>query len=608
MQVTSLAELRRQLAATDFDKLTSIGYRAIGRQVAGLEDGPACRVACLGNVTLDLLPPFLAAHGACEGWRTRSWIGAIGQHMQALAEPALRDFAPDLVLLVLSLPLLRPEAMAGFTGLDAPSRRALRDDVLDHVEAWVRLALSQTRATLLVANFPQPDRPALGVADTADAYGETEFHLELNLELLRRLRGRPRVQLLDLDRVAARIGRARAFDDRLMHLAKMDWTAAMMAEAARDIARHAIAARGAARKCLVLDADNTLWGGVLGEEGPAGVRIGGGDAEGEAFLAFQHRVRSLKDRGVLLAMCSKNNPADVEEVFRLRPGMPLRPEDFATLEIGWEPKHQGLRAIASRLNIGIDSLVFVDDNPVEIELVRQALPEVRTLALPRDPSGYVAALDALPCFEKAVVLPDDAAKTRQYAAAAARTRMAGETDDLAGYLRGLETVVEVRRATAADLPRVQQLFHKTNQFNLTTARYALGELEGFLASPRHLLGLATLRDRFGELGIIAAFLLERDGAALRIDSLLMSCRAMGRGTETAIMNAIKRHAGGQPGVATLTGRFRPTAKNMPVAGFYESQGFRVAGRAADGAVDHALAVAEAAPLPCDWIASREELA
>lgn len=606
--LSAFVALRDELRATDLSTLDGPGYRAINRRLRALKEPAGVRIAFLGNVTLDLLPPFAAAHCARAGWLARSHVGGIGQEMQALMSPALEDFQPDVILLVLSPRLLRPDAMAGFSALPDEARRALRDDLLDHVEQWVALAEERTRATLVVANFPMPAVPALGVADTAAGYGETEFHLELNLELLQRMRPHRRVQLLDIDRIASGIGRARAFDERLFHLAKMDWSAALMAAAGEALARHVVAAKGAARKCLALDLDNTLWGGVVGEEGPGGVLVGQGDGTSEAFLAFQQRIRALKQRGILLALCSKNNPADVEEAFAMRTEMPLRLEDFSATAIGWGPKHEGLRSIAEELNIGVDSLVFIDDNPAEIALIRELLPEVEAVQLPEDPSRFAAVLDGLISFEKAVVLAEDAGKAEQYVQAAARNRFSASAGDFQEYLTGLQTVVTLRPATAADLPRVAQLCAKTNQFNVSGRRYALGELEAMMASPAHDIGCVRVADRFGDLGLVGLFILAERGAALHADTVLMSCRAMGRGVETAMMNGIKARMMARPGMRALTAEFIPTAKNHPAAAYFAEQGLAARETQEDGTIPFAVSREEAQPLPCPWLTVVEDVA
>jgi FkbH-like protein len=338
------------------------------------------------------------------------------------------------------------------------------------------------------------------------------------------------------------------------------------------------------------------------------VKIGPGDPLGEAYLDFQRRVKDLEQRGVLLALCSKNNPADVREVFAIRREMALSWDDFAAIEISWEPKHAGLVRIAETLGLGLDSLVFVDDNPAEVALVRQLVPEVLAVDLPEDPAEFVARLDRLTCFEKAAILPEDLRKTAQYREERARREhrsgLAG--GDLESYLVSLETAITLRRAGREDLPRAHQLFAKTNQFNLTTVRFSLPELERFAASPDWYLGLAAARDRFGDLGTIAAFLLHREGAVLAIEALLLSCRALGREIESAVMNHVKELFLADPGLAELRGRFVPTARNRPAEGFYERQGFRREGEADGGANAYVLAREEARPFPCPWIAVEVE--
>jgi FkbH-like protein len=599
MPAVTFGDFAQRLRTSDLALLKGSDYRALNRELKAHTDGPEVRIAYLGNVTLSLLPPYPAVHCAREGWRVKAYIANFGQHFQALQDAEMSEFAPEIVMLALSLPLLRPDAMANFTALAPEGRRALCNDVLGEVESWVKQALTATSATLLVGNFPLPSTMGLGIADTAEIYGETAFYFELNLELLRRMRGYNRVQILDLQRIASRIGHERAFDARLLHISKTDWTEAMMAAVGQEIARHVVAAKGSAKKCLALDIDNTLWGGVVGEEGAMGVKIGHGDAESEAFLAFQQRIRSLKDRGILLALCSKNNPADVDEAFRLRPEMPLKADDFSARAVSWEPKHLGLAQIAAELNIGVDAIVFVDDNPAEIALIQQKLPMVECLLLPPDPADFVAALDNLAAFEKSVVLPDDIDKTRQYQEEAERTRFSSEHDNMEDYLAQLQMEMTIAPVDAGHLPRVHQMFSKTNQFNVTTKRYGLGELEIMLASPRHHLGMASLRDRFGDLGIIAAFVLVEEGERLHVDSLLMSCRAMGRGVETAIMNYIKQAFVERTELSQLTAEFVPTPKNKPAANYFAEQGFHPAGEAAG--LLFRLDKSETRIKPCNWI-------
>jgi FkbH-like protein len=597
------AALQRALLPLDLEKLTTNDVSLLSRTLQARPGTPDVRLGYLSNFTLDPLPRWVDLHFAREGVRAAHYLGGFGQYVQEVLgeRTGLAAFEPHLVLLVLSLRLLRPEAWAAFATLSPAERRDLKEDVVSHVESWALAALERTPATLLVANFPAPPQAAFGVADLNEEYGETEFFLDLNLDLLRRFKGHPRIQIFDLDRLAARFGKDRILDRRMYYLAKMEWSPAFLGCVAAELARHARAAQGKARKCLVLDLDNTLWGGVVGEDGPAGVKIGPGDPEGEAFLDLHHRLKALQAQGVLLAVCSKNNPGDVTELFESRPEIPLKLDDFAALEISWEPKHEGLEKIAAALNLGTDSLVFLDDNPAEVSLIQQMLPEVKTVLLPPDPAEYAALIDRLTDFERTAVLASDARKTAQYRENREREALRTASGDLGNYLASLRTELAITRAKRDDLPRIHQLFTKTNQFNLTTQRYTPSEVERFIASPICELWVARGRDRFGDLGAIGVVLLRRDGRVVYIDSFLMSCRAMGRGIETAIMNHVKHRLLDEPGHLELRGRYLPTAKNKPVETFYEDQGLRLLERRDGGEKLYVLRRTETREIPCEWI-------
>ena len=561
------------------------------------------KLAYLGNFTLDLLSRYVDAHGAREGIRIGSYIGKFDQYVQEILddESDLVRFQPDVIFLALSLRLLEPERIAALSSMPAEERRNFREEVVSHLESWAGRAIEKLPATLLIANFPVPTYPLAGVADVKSEYSETELYLELNLELLRRFKGNPRVRLFDLDRLASRYGKDRVLDPKMFYLAKMEWSAGFLPTVADEVVRQVKAVRGLGKKCLVLDLDNTLWGGVVGEDGAAGIRIGTGDPEAEAFLDFQHRLKALQDRGVLLAVCSKNNPADVLEVFESRPEIPLKLADFAATEICWNPKHEGLKKIAAALGIGTDSLVFMDDNPAEISLVQQMMPEVKTILLPPDPAEYAGLIERLNDFEKPEILEEDRRKTDQYRENRQRLELQSSAGDLLSYLASLRTEVEVHLARREDLPRVHQLFTKTNQFNLTTERYSQAEVERFATSPACELWVARARDRFGDLGMIAAVLLKKVGRMATIDSFLMSCRAMGRGIETAIMNHIKQRLLEDRSGLELRGRYIPTPKNGPVETFYDEQGFRLLESSSAGEKLYGLRRDEARPVPCDWI-------
>lgn len=596
------AALQRALAPVDLDKLSANDVSLLSRTLQKRSGEPDVRLAYLANFTLDLLPSRVDLGLAREGLRAAHYVGESGQYVQEVLEgTGLAAFSPHLVLLALSLKRLRPEAWAAFPSLSPAERRDLREDVVSHVESWALAAAERIPATLLVANFPVPFQPAFGVADLNAEYGETELFLDLNLDLLRRFKGHPRIQVFDLDRLASRFGKERLVDRKMLYLAGMEWSPAFLGCVAGELARHVRAARGLARKVLVLDLDNTLWGGVVGEDGPAGVRIGPGDPDGEAFLDFQLRLKALQAQGVLLAVCSRNNPGDVEELFASRPGMPLQLDDFAALEISWQPRHEGLRKIAAALGLGLEALVLIDDNPAEVSLVQQMLPEVKAVLLPPDPAEYAAALDRLTDFERTAVLTGDTLRTERGREGRQRQELRAAGGELGTCLASLRTEIAIARARRDDLPRIHQLYMKTNQFNLTTPRYTPAEVERFIGSPICELWVVHARDRFGDLGTIGAVLLRRDGRVVYIDSFLLSCRALGRGIETAVMNHLKHRLTDEPGHLELRGRFVPTGKNRPVESFYEDQGFRVQEKRENGEKLYALRRTEARHQPCEWI-------
>ncbi len=580
----------------------------LARRLDALPKASQVRIAWLGNYTADPIPQALRVQLALAGIDASIFHGDYNQYFQDVLDPVSRlvEFAPGIVFLSLSLHELAPDVLDAWGTLSTAARRARAEEILDHVARWIAAALEHTDATLFVTTIPEPASWYDGMADASSGYAQAEFFAQLNVGLLGACRDHPRVYLVDLNRCAASFGLRAAYDAKMRFVARTVWSAAFALEAARLLARHVLAALGRGRKCLVLDLDNTLWGGVLGEEGVDGIRVGRGDAVGEAYAAFQRRVRALKERGVLLAINSKNNPEDVEEAFALRTDMPLQKSDFAIIVANWENKADNLRLIAEQLNIGIDSLVFVDDSGAECDLVRSLLPEVATIQLGPDIAGRAALIDDLGYFDRLAITPEDAEKTAKYAQERARESARMKAANLDEYLRGLDIRLALRDAGRDDVVRVHQLFHKTNQFNLTTKRYTLGEVEAMLADPACDLVVADACDRHGDLGTIGVYLLRSDADVSRIDSFLMSCRALGRGIETALL-AHARARARERGATRLIAQFVPTKKNRQTADFYDREGFARTHEHENGSRDYLTTPDAASPKRFDWIRLVEEL-
>jgi FkbH-like protein len=389
-------------------------------------------------------------------------------------------------------------------------------------------------------------------------------------------RTRPDVFVLDCARLALEIGLEGWHDRRLFHLGRIPFGSNAQKAVAELTARTIRAAFLPSAKCLVLDLDNTIWGGVVGEDGPGGIQIGE-SYPGNIFKEFQRYLRSLAQRGFLLAIASKNNEAEAWAVIDTHPDMILRRGDFAAARIDWNDKAANLRAIARDLNIGTEALVFFDDNPVEREWVRSQLPEVHVIEVPEQPLLYIDALEASGWFDQLVIVAEDRRKADQYREQRQREQLQAGARSLDDFLRDLETSVSIGEVARDTLPRFSQLLGKTNQFNLTTRRHSAAEIEKMTSGGGLALWLRA-KDRFGDHGLVgAAIIMPEDEGAWRVDSFLLSCRVIGRRIESALLATIAdivRRKGGK----SLVGEYIPTGKNDMVAELFSNHGFAADGK------------------------------
>jgi FkbH-like protein len=440
------------------------------------------------------------------------------------------------------------------------------------LEKWTTLwrsARQRCKARIVQHNFAiPPEQPFghLGARLEGSRYAMTQA---LNLRL--GAAAGEDAAIVDCERLSAMIGKLRWFDSKYWHLAKQAVSLEALPLLARHTAAVIAASLGLSKKCIVLDLDNTLWGGVIGEDGLAGIKLGGSPA-GEAHVAFQEHLLKLKDKGLLLAVCSKNNDADAKEPFLKHPEMRIKLDDIACFMANWETKPRNLRQIASTLNIGIDSLVFVDDNPAERTIVRQLVPEVEVITLPADPSGYIRALESCLLLETPSFTEEDRLRTAQYRGRAAIAELEASAASIEEFYRSLAMSAVVKPFDSIDLPRIAQLLGKTNQFNLTTRRHGVPQLQAFMANPDCVHLSLRLRDRFADHGLVSlAIALKRDDA-LDIETWLMSCRVIGRTVEAELLKHLCLHAQ-RLGCHKLTGTYIPTAKNGMVKDIYARFGF-----------------------------------
>ena len=546
--------------------------RAMTAHAAALEAAglPRIRLALLGSGTLDQLVPGIRVGALRRGLLADVWVAPYGQWRQQALDPAsdLSRYRPDAVLLSLEagaiVPDLPPETPASEAELAVDGR-------IDGLTAVWRALRDRVKALVIQQTLVPEAAPLFGSLDRLVPASPAALEARLDARLVEAA-ARDGVLLLDLRAAAAAVGSRQVVDPTLWFHAKQAIGPASVPWAGDQVARILAAIRGLSRKVLVLDLDNTLWGGVVGDDGVDGLVLGQGSGTGEAFVAFQRYAKSLAGRGVILAVSSKNEPATAEAPFREHPEMVLKRKDIAAFEAGWHDKPSALRRIAADLDLGIDSLVFFDDNPAERELVRRTLPMVAVPEVPEAPELYVRCLADGGWFEAVAFTPDDAKRAGQYAANAERRRLQAGAIDLDGFLRDLEMTVSVVPFRPVDLARVTQLINKTNQFNLTTRRHTEAEVKAMAGDPAMLTFAVRVTDRFGDNGLVSVVIGRRDGDAVELDSWLMSCRVLGRKVEDAVLRVVAGRAL-EHGAARLIGRYRPTSKNGLVRDMYPRLGF-----------------------------------
>jgi len=334
--------------------------------------------------------------------------------------------------------------------------------------------------------------------------------------------------------------------------------------------------RGKSRKCLILDLDNTIWGGVIGDDGLDGIALDEGDARGEAFRAIQAAAADLRKRGVVLAVCSKNDEVTARQPFRAHPGMVLKEDDITTFMVNWDDKATNIERIAQQLDLGLDSMVLLDDNPVERALVRDALPEVAVPELPDDPSLYVRTLFAAGYFESVGFTPEDLARSELYRANAGRSKLLESSRNLDDFLRSLDMQIGFVPFNAIARKRITQLINKTNQFNVTTRRYTEKQVASFEESRDHYTLQVSVEDRFGDNGIIGVVICNVQPREWEIDTWLLSCRVLQRKVEEAICNRIVEDAK-RAGASKVIGAFIPTERNGIAKDLFARLGFEALG-------------------------------
>ncbi len=531
---------------------------------------PQYKLAILGNCATQHIATALKGYGYHVGLGLNIFDADYNQIDAQTMDPGseLYAFAPDGVLIYMCTEKLYEQ----FCGTPVSARTTFAEDTYNYIlNCWNQIS-ANIQTTILQFNFVMLDDSSFG-----NYANKTEvsfvFQLrKLNFLLMQGCQQVKNVYLIDLDMIQSQYGRKQFADPKLYYIAKMPISLEVLPETAKRVLATILTLRGSFKKCVVCDLDNTLWGGVIGDDGLNGIQIGE-LGSGHAFSELQMWLKDLKNRGILLAVCSKNNLENARLPFEQHPEMVLKLDDFSMFVANWEDKSGNIRNIQQTLNIGMDSLVFLDDNPFERNLVRSLIPEICVPELPEDPALYLQYLRSLNLFETASYSADDAKRTQQYQEASQRRSFETSFTSYEDYLQGLEMKAVAAPFDAFYTPRIAQLTQRSNQFNLRTIRYTEAQIEAVMQDDRHLTLYFMLKDKFGDHGLISVVILDKqDSETLFVSEWLMSCRVLKRGMEEFIVNKMVETAKNH-GFKKIIGEYIPTPKNAMVKDLYETMGF-----------------------------------
>ncbi len=533
---------------------------------------PAQRVAILGDSATQMLHQAIRGYGYEEQLNLEIFEADYDQIERQIYDPAseLYRFAPKFVIIFPSVQKL----MHKFHALPKEKQAAFADVYLDDLQQLWNTLNNRLSCTIINFNFVEIDDAVFGNFANKTAFSFLYQIRKINFSLMNLARDYRNVFINDVAALHNRFGSHAAFDARMYVSAKMVFGIDFLPHVAKNTVDLIKAASGKIRKCLILDLDNTVWGGVIGDDGMEKIQLGDLGL-GHAFTELQMWAKQLKERGIILAICSKNTEHIAKEPFEKHPDMILRLEDIAVFVANWENKADNIKHIQSILNIGFDSMVFIDDNPFERNLVREMLPEVTVPELPEDPAEYMPFLRSLNLFETTAFSQEDGKRTSQYQAEAKRREQQQQFSSLDDYLKNLNMQSVVKPFDAFHLPRIAQLIQRSNQFNLRTIRHSEQEIQTIMQSENYLDLYFTLEDRFGEHGLISVIILKAQEAGIAfIDTWIMSCRVLKRGMEDFSLNKLVDRARAA-GFKKLTGEYISTPKNGIVKNHYHQLGFTV---------------------------------
>ena len=550
------------------EKTTFLTLKKNAKQ--NMDDLKTYKMAIIGDCSTQHLATALRGFGYKEGYHLDVFDSDYNQIDSQIMDDSseLYTHKPDAVLVYMSTEKLYEK----FCETSIEERSNFADFTIQRINGYWEGLNSKTKTNILQFNFIEVDDRAFGNYGNKTSNSFIFQLRKLNVMLMELASQTKNAFLIDLSTIQNTYGREMVHDDKLYYIAKMPLSTNILPEVAKQVVDIVKSLNGKFKKCAILDLDNTLWGGVIGDDGLKSIQIGELGL-GHAFSEFQMWLKELKNRGIILAVCSKNNEDVAKEPFEKHPEMVLRLDDISMFVANWENKAANIKHIQETLNIGMDSIVFIDDNPFERNSVKAMIPDITVPELPEDPALYLSYLKSLNLFETTTYSETDKDRTKQYQAQAQRATMQSSFENFDEYLKSLEMEAVAQPFVEFEYPRISQLTQRSNQFNLRTIRYTEAEIEEIANSDKYLTLSFSLKDKFGDYGLISVVIMEKqDEKTLFLDTWLMSCRVLKRGMEEFIINKVIETAK-ENGFETVIGEYIKTPKNAMVEEIYSKLGF-----------------------------------
>lgn len=531
-----------------------------------LENGVS--IAFLRNFTVEGIEPYLKYHCLQAGVKPKISFGGYDTFHQEILDPDSHLYSSPSEIIVLSLVLdqfVPDYCLPNWNGNVA----------IKEIESLFSLLMEKTSAIIAVNSFMPPLYADYGITNVADAEGRFFEVARLNQTIRAYVKAQlSRFILIDWERLICRLGEDESLDYRFWYMSKAPFKRAFLESYALELVKVIRALKGKAKKCLVLDCDNTLWGGIIGEDGLDGIKLDPHTYPGNLFYGFQRSVLTLFSRGVLIALCSKNNADDVWDVLDNHPHSLIKRHHLVASRVNWEDKASNIVSLAEELNLGLDSFVFVDDNPAECELIRQLVSEVTIMTVPTKLYTYPLSLMRDGLFDTLTLSQEDRVRSQMYQAESLRKNEACTAQSLEHYLASLELKAYIHEANNHEVGRIAQLTQKTNQFNLTTRRYSEIQIASFVNSPEHKVFSLTVSDKFGDSGLTGVLIVRHEDGIAMIDSFLLSCRILGKELETAFFRYSLKKISEEWGITSCLAEYVPSKKNSQVSDFWTKMGFK----------------------------------